>query len=96
METFGMAIFEARAHGLPVLALDGGNAARHFADGENGIRCASAAELARTLVELANDELRMRELFRRAQATRVSSDYGWTEAARRFLAELGRAGFVPT
>jgi glycosyltransferase involved in cell wall biosynthesis len=92
METFGMAIFEARAHGLPILAIDGGNAGRHFENGHDGISCASVSELARTLVELANDELRMRELFRRAQATRISSDYGWNEAALRFLAELERAG----
>jgi glycosyltransferase involved in cell wall biosynthesis len=94
METFGMAIFEARAHGLPVLAIDGGNAGRHFDDGETGIACASATELARKLVELAYDEERMRELFRRAGAARVSSEYGWDEAAQRFLAELGRAGAV--
>lgn len=91
METFGMAIFEARAHGLPVVAIDGGNVARHFVNGESGIACASATELARTLADLANDGQRMRELFRSAGATRVSSEYGWDEAARRFLAELGRA-----
>jgi len=92
METFGMAIFEARAHGLPVLAIDGGNAARHFEPGNDGISCASAGELARTLVGLANDDGRMRELVRRAEATRVSSDYGWDQAAQRFLAELERVG----
>lgn len=92
VETFGMAIFEARAYGLPVLAIDGGNAGRHFQTGETGISCASVAELARTLVELANDEGRMRELFRHAMAARVSPTYGWAEAARRFLAELERVG----
>jgi glycosyltransferase involved in cell wall biosynthesis len=94
METFGMAIFEARAHGLPVLAIDGGNASRHFEPGNDGISCASPSELARTLVELANDDGRMRELVRRAEATRVASGYGWDEAAQRFLAELERVGGV--
>jgi glycosyltransferase involved in cell wall biosynthesis len=92
METFGMSIHEARAHGLPVLALDGGYVRRHFTDGNDGVLCASAAELAARLVELSRDEHRLRRLFAAAQGSRVSPDYDWHQAAKRFLAELERAG----
>ena len=36
METFGMALQEARAFGLPILALEGGYVSRHISVGENG------------------------------------------------------------
>ncbi|HEX6275974.1 MAG TPA: glycosyltransferase family 4 protein [Polyangiaceae bacterium] len=92
METFGMAIYEARAHGLPVLALDGGYVRHHFTDGENGVLCRTPHELAATLCELSEDERRMRALFDAAQGSRISAPYGWPEAAKRFLAELERVG----
>ena len=90
LETYGMAIYEARAHGLAVLARDGGYVRHHFTHGENGLSFASTTELARTLTELAADEPRMKELFARAQATRPRLDYGWAEAAKRFMSELAR------
>jgi glycosyltransferase involved in cell wall biosynthesis len=88
-ETYGMAIREARAHGLPVLAFDGGYARHHFTHGDDGFSYSSHAELARTLVELAGDERRMASLFERARATRPAP-FSWRQAAERFLAELGR------
>jgi glycosyltransferase involved in cell wall biosynthesis len=91
METFGMAIHEARSHGLPVVALAGGYVSQHFRDGDDGVLRASPVELAQTLVELALDEPRMRALFARARANRTTSTYSWDGAAVRFLAELERA-----
>ncbi len=90
VETFGMAIHEARAHGLPILAFDGGYARRHFTHGEDGFACSSHAELAEMLVALAGDERRMASLFERARATRPAF-LTWRRAAERFLAELGRS-----
>ena len=92
METFGMAIHEARAHGLPIVALDAGHARDHFVHGENGVLCSSATELATTLVELAHDDNRMAALFSRARATNIPVGYSWPDAARRFLDELARTG----
>ena len=92
METFGMAIHEARAHGLPILALDAGYAREHFAHGENGVLCSSVPELATALVELARDDERMAALFSRAQTTSLPSGYSWPDAAQRFLDELARTG----
>lgn len=92
METFGMAIHEARAHGLPVVAVEGGYSLRHFADGASGLGCANAEEAAATLVALARDEPRMAALFANAQATRASSDRSWTDAACEFLEALARTG----
>jgi glycosyltransferase involved in cell wall biosynthesis len=91
METFGMAIHEARAHGLPIAALDAGYARAHFAHGEHGVLCSSVRELATALVELARDDERMAALFSRAQGT-LPSSYSWPDAAQRFLDELARSG----
>jgi glycosyltransferase involved in cell wall biosynthesis len=90
VETFGMAVHEARAHGLPILALDGGYVCRHFTDGDDGFSCHSHADLARKLGELAGDERRMTTLFERARETRPTTLTTWREAAERFLGELGR------
>ena len=94
METFGMAIHEASAHGLPVVAVDGGHVRRHFTDGAVGVLCAAASELAETLVELARDPARMHVLCANAQESRETTHYGWPEAAERFLAELERVFYA--
>ena len=90
VETFGMAIYEARAHGLPIVAIDGGYVRHHFTHGDDGLWCSSHAELARTFVALAEDERRMTRLFERARETRPAPST-WREAAERFLSELARA-----
>jgi glycosyltransferase involved in cell wall biosynthesis len=90
METFGMAIHEARAHGLPVLARDGGYVSAHFTHGHDGVLCASTDELAEELVALSRDEPAMSALFERAQSSRPASGYTWRAAAEKFLSELDR------
>jgi glycosyltransferase involved in cell wall biosynthesis len=90
METFGMAIHEARAHGLVVLAREGGYVRRHFDDGAVGRLVESDRELARELVRLAGDEPGMRALFSSAQNARVEPRPTWATAARMFLRELDR------
>jgi glycosyltransferase involved in cell wall biosynthesis len=90
METFGMALQEARAYGLPILAVDGGYARHHFTPGENGLLFESIGALAQALLALTRDPARMHELFRNAQRLRPSSDYVWATAAEVFSQALHR------
>jgi glycosyltransferase involved in cell wall biosynthesis len=90
METFGMAIHEARAHGLVVLAREGGYVRRHFEEGAVGRIVQSDQEVARELVRLAADESGMRGLFSSAQSARIEPRPTWAKAARTFLDELDR------
>ena len=84
METFGMALQEATAYGLPILAVDGGYARHHFTPADNGLLFESVGALAQALLALARDPARMRELFGNAQRLRRSSDYTWANAAEIF------------
>ncbi|HEY3500112.1 MAG TPA: glycosyltransferase family 4 protein [Polyangiaceae bacterium] len=90
METFGMALQEARAHGLPLLVQAGGFARAHVDEGSNGLVLGDVTALADALLSLAREALRMSALFAGAQATRPGTGYGWRDAARRFLVGLGR------
>jgi glycosyltransferase involved in cell wall biosynthesis len=93
METFGMALQEARGQGLPILALDAGYARQHFTDGESGVLCESLDALVAQLLALAREPARLRGLMNRARASRPrAGDYRWSDAARHLLAELARCG----
>jgi glycosyltransferase involved in cell wall biosynthesis len=90
METFGMALQEARAYGIPILAVDAGHARHHFTAGENGLLFESAASLARELLALSREPARMQRFFADAQRLRAPSDYTWTAAAEEFSRQLRR------
>jgi glycosyltransferase involved in cell wall biosynthesis len=90
METFGMALQEARAFGLPILALDRGYARHHFSDEENGLLYASRSALVDGFLRLTREPERMLSLFEGAQRLRLSGDYTWETAAERLLDELSR------
>jgi glycosyltransferase involved in cell wall biosynthesis len=90
METFGMAIQEARACGLPILALDGGYARHHFTAGETGLLFGSIEELADGLLALVRTPDRLRAWFDSAQRLRLDSDYTWERAAESLLEQLTR------
>jgi glycosyltransferase involved in cell wall biosynthesis len=91
METFGMAIQEARAHGLPILVRDGGFAREHVQAGANGAVLRDVEAIADLLLALAADEVRMSTLVAGAERTRPAPGYGWRQAAETLLAALGRA-----
>jgi glycosyltransferase involved in cell wall biosynthesis len=55
MESYGMALAEARTMGLPVLAVSGGNVSAHVSAQSGGRLCADPSELAEACVELAAD-----------------------------------------
>jgi glycosyltransferase involved in cell wall biosynthesis len=90
METYGMALGEARAHRLPILALDRGHVASHLADGHPGRLLPTQTALADALLELARAPLQMAALFAEAQQRPVSADGGWPERARALRDQLAR------
>jgi glycosyltransferase involved in cell wall biosynthesis len=90
METFGMAIAEARAHGLPILALDRGYVGRHVRNGDSGLLFTELEALADGFIALVRDERAMRELFVRAQAGAATAAESWSAAAGQLEAGLAR------
>jgi glycosyltransferase involved in cell wall biosynthesis len=88
METFGMALQEARAWGLPILALDGGNARNHFAPGQNGALHGTVPALVHGFLALVRDPAHMQRLFACAQDMRAGAGYTWDVAARALLDQL--------
>jgi glycosyltransferase involved in cell wall biosynthesis len=88
MESFGLALAEARALGVPIVARDAGNAAAHVDARAGGVLVADDAELARECVRLAHDPA---ELARRRAAARAlrPPSRSWADAACDFLAAAG-------
>jgi glycosyltransferase involved in cell wall biosynthesis len=81
MESFGFALAEARALGVPIVALDRGNARAHVDEASGGLLVATDEALAEACVQLANDEV---ELARRRHAARTyrPTPRTWADAAR--------------
>jgi len=84
METFGMAIQDAVVCGLPVLALEGGYAAEHIADGINGYRCRTLAQVVLQLKRCVDNPLHFRSLQNQARAFKPEYD-SWDAAAEMFI-----------
>ena len=89
IESFGMAIQEARCAGLYVLTLPGGNAASHVTSGSCGEVAPTIDALAARVATLAQDRAMRERLLRRVKAAPAPT---WREAARRFLAQLPADG----
>lgn len=88
METFGMALQEARAAGLPLLVLDAGNAGRHVSDGAGEV-VPSIADVASRLLELCRTPEKLRVMSSRAEARRnARHTYDWDDAAQTLLTAL--------
>jgi glycosyltransferase involved in cell wall biosynthesis len=88
MESFGMALDEARAFGLPIFALAGGNARAHVEPGANGELFDSLEGLAEACVNLAREPKRLGSYLREAVRLRPRDRYIWADAARLFLEQL--------
>ena len=79
-ESFGIAVLEAMACALPVVALERWGVRRLVRDGETGYLCRDAAGLASRMVELCRDPGLRARLGAVGQAASVA-DYGWSSVA---------------
>jgi glycosyltransferase involved in cell wall biosynthesis len=86
MESYGMALAEARAAGTPILARSGGNAAAHVGANTGGELFADDAALAKAVVRLAREpgELRRRAVLARGARTART----WGDAASDFIRQV--------
>lgn len=85
MESFGLALAEARALGVPIVALDRGNARAHVDEARGGRLLRTDEELAEECIRLARDRV---ELDRRRDAARAHLPVPrtWADAASDFSA----------
>ena len=89
METFGMALQEAKAYRVPLLILAGGYAEQHVTSDYDGYVFNSLTEIAEFFVDLVRSPERLAALQANATAQRPAIRYGWDEAAQRLMQQLG-------
>ncbi len=90
METFGMALQEAVACRLPILAIEGGNTSYHIEDGKNGILFSSISGLLEKLEILVENNTAFKNLLEKAWRFDKFENYSWEEAAELFLKKLNQ------
>ncbi len=88
METYGMALQEAVAFRLPILALDRGNVSDHVQPGKNGQLFGDFGSLTEALMALANSPIEFQKLVGSAYHFRPDRYYGWEKAAALFLQQI--------
>jgi len=88
-ESFGIAALEARAAGLPVVAMQSGGVGEFIQDGVEGRLCRDDQDLARVLADLAADAFQ-REVM---TATNLASppDFDWARALDGFASAYAEA-----
>jgi len=84
MESYGMALSEARAAGVPIIARTGGNAAAHVHAEAGGALCTDARAVARELLSLTRDRPLLAQRDALALAARRARS--WSDAAATLLA----------
>lgn len=94
METFGMALQEANAYGLPLLALEGGNAREHVAAGY-GSSVSSPLQLVDALLGLVRRPDRLRSWLIQAAGLPRPGTYTWGDAARELVGAFERLERLP-
>jgi glycosyltransferase involved in cell wall biosynthesis len=86
METFGMALNEARLFGLYVLALDAGNAATHVPSPSHGEILASISGLSERAAQLVANPALRRDILEAIGPPAAAPT--WAQAAARFLEQI--------
>lgn len=90
IETYGMALGEARAAGVPILALDAGNARAHVSTEAAGELLATHRNLADALVRVCRDQSEIERRVTAARAVALSNEpRSWNDAAREFRQAFG-------
>jgi glycosyltransferase involved in cell wall biosynthesis len=83
MESYGMALAEARAAGVPIIAAAGGNVGAHVETASGGELVPDVSSLARALVRLSGDPEELAR--RRGRAERAAHRRSWDDVASEFL-----------
>ena len=91
METFGMALQEAVASGLPILALQGGNTPYHIDQGNNGFVFSSVEKLIEMLQQIVEKPGSLKVLGEGAVQKQPRDARNWTKAAEEFIGRLDDA-----
>jgi glycosyltransferase involved in cell wall biosynthesis len=90
MESFGMALADARAAGLPILARDAGYASFHVHPQEGGELVSSDEALTTAFVRLSADRREHAVRFEQAREAAVHRPVrSWSDAAADFIVRLG-------
>lgn len=87
METFGMAIQEALAFGLPVLALDGGNTRNHNLE-RRGRLFNDLPDLAYQLKRFCRNPKEWQQLQKSVKTAPSGPPYDWSQAAQTLINQL--------
>lgn len=88
METFGIALQEAVAYRMPILAVDGGSVNFHIEEFYNGYLFDSSADLVDTLEELCGVNKEFKSLVESAWQFRKFEDYTWDTVVKTFVHQL--------
>jgi glycosyltransferase involved in cell wall biosynthesis len=86
METYGMALAEARTIGVPILARAGGNVGAHVDVRSGGELVGTHGELARAFLELSRNPSALKARVHAARQL-ASPSRSWFDAARDFVAQ---------
>ncbi len=89
METYGMALQEAVAHRLPILALDRGNVSAHVQEGKNGHLFTAISDLVSKLEFYAHSREQFERLSEEVWKNDQFETHHWSDAASTFVAHLG-------